>query len=110
MCVVIITQGGGVAAPVGGQILGEVLPYLELKQDKEIEEKLEEIETPELRNKTVKEAKQIVKELGVNLEINNMQEEIDENEVYVKEQIPKPGIKIVISVLHKKSFQKMIIE
>ncbi len=87
-------QGGGVAAPVGGQILGEVLPYLELKQDKEIEEKLEEIETPELRNKTVKEAKQIVKELGVNLEINNMQEEIDENEVYVKEQIPKPGIKI----------------
>jgi len=32
--------------------------------------------------------------LGVNLEINNMQEEIDENEVYVKEQIPKPGIKI----------------
>jgi peptidoglycan glycosyltransferase len=87
-------QGGGVAAPVGGQILGEVLPYLELKQDKETEEKLEEIETPELRNKTVKEAKQIVKELGVNLEINNMQEEIDENEVYVKEQIPKPGIKI----------------
>ncbi len=87
-------QGGGVAAPVGGQILGEVLPYLELKQDKETEENLEEIETPELRNKTVKEAKQIVKELGLNLEINNMQEEIDESEVYVREQIPKPGIKI----------------
>ena len=27
-------QGGGVAAPVGGQILSEVLPYLEVtKQD-----------------------------------------------------------------------------
>ena len=27
-CVVIINQGGGVAAPVGGKVLGEVLPYL----------------------------------------------------------------------------------
>lgn len=87
-------QGGGVAAPVGGQILGEILPYLELKQDKETEENLEEVETPELRNKTLKEAKQIVKELGLSLEINNMQGEIEESEVYVKEQIPKPGIKI----------------
>lgn len=87
-------QGGGVAAPVGGQILGEVLPYLELKQDKETEEVTEEIETPELRNKTVKEAKQILKELGLNLEINNAQEEIDDSEIYVKEQIPKPGVKI----------------
>lgn len=67
---------------------------MELKQDKEIEENLEEVETPELRNKTVKEAKQILKELGLSLEINNMQEEIEENEIYVKEQIPKPGIKI----------------
>ena len=88
-------QGGGVAAPVGGQILGEVLPYLELKQDKETEEaEKEEVEMPEIRNKTVKGAREILKELGLELEINNLTEEINENETYVKEQIPKPGIKI----------------
>ena len=88
-------QGGGVAAPVGGQILGEVLPYLELKQDKETEEgEKEEVEMAEIRNKTVKEAREILKELGLELEINNLTEEINENETYVKEQIPKPGIKI----------------
>ena len=88
-------QGGGVAAPVGGQILGEVLPYLELKQDKETEEaEKEEVEMPEIRNKTVKEAREILKELGLELEINNLTEEMNENETYVKEQIPKPGIKI----------------
>lgn len=27
-----MNQGGGVAAPVGGKILGEVLPYLDTKQ------------------------------------------------------------------------------
>lgn len=90
-----IHQGGGVAAPVGGQILGEVLPYLELQQDKETEETpKEEVEMPEIRNKTVKEAKQILKEIGLELEINNSTEEINEEEEYVKEQIPKPGIKI----------------
>ena len=26
-------QGGGVAAPIGSQVFGEVLPYLEIKQD-----------------------------------------------------------------------------
>lgn len=34
MCVVIITQGGGVAAPVGGKILSEVLPYLDTLKNK----------------------------------------------------------------------------
>ena len=28
-------QGGGVAAPVGGKIFAEVLPYLEINQDNE---------------------------------------------------------------------------
>ena len=112
-------QGGGVAAPVGGQILGEVLPYLELKQDKESEEtQKEEVEMPEIRNMTVKDARKTLKDLGLELEINNSEEnintseylnetdnttadegktskeEINESETYVKEQIPKPGIKI----------------
>lgn len=31
-------QGGVVAAPVGGQVLSEILPYLELTKDNEKEE------------------------------------------------------------------------
>ena len=34
-----IHQGGGVAAPVGGQIFSEVLPYLELEKTVEEENK-----------------------------------------------------------------------
>lgn len=42
------------------------MPYLELKQDKETEEaEKEEVEMPEIRNKTVKEAREILKELGL---------------------------------------------
>ena len=88
-------QGGGVAAPVGGQILGEVLPYLELQEDKENEEEqTEEVEMPEIRNKTIEEAKKILKEYDLELEISNGTEDINEKEAVIKEQIPKPGIKI----------------
>ena len=37
------TQGGGVAAPVGGQIFSEVLPYLEVQ--KSSQENTKSIET-----------------------------------------------------------------
>lgn len=87
-------QGGGVAAPVGGQILSEVLPYLELQEDNEEEtEEVVEIEVPELRNQTVEEAKSKLKELGLELQIN---QEIDENinEKVIINQVPLPGIKI----------------
>ena len=88
-------QGGGVAAPVGGQILGEVLPYLELQEDKENEEEqTEEVEMPEIRNKTIEEAKKFLKEYDLELEISNGTEDINEKEAVIKEQIPKPGIKI----------------
>ena len=88
-------QGGGVAAPVGGQILGEVLPYLELQEDKKNEEEQkEEVEMPEIRNKTIEEAKKILKEYDLELEISNESEDISEKEAIIKEQIPKPGIKI----------------
>ena len=88
-------QGGGVAAPIGGQILGEVLPYLELQEDKENEEEQkEEVEMPEIRNKTIEEAKKILKEYDLELEISNETDDINEKEAVIKEQIPKPGIKI----------------
>ena len=49
-------QGGGVAAPIASQVLGEVLPYLEIKKDNQDEEEKGEAEVPNLIGLTRKEA------------------------------------------------------
>lgn len=87
-------QGGGVAAPIGSQIFGEVLPYLEVVKDGEQDEQALEIEVPNVEGKTVKEAESILKENNLNLIINNEQEEIDKETTVIKEQTPKAGIKV----------------
>lgn len=85
-------QGGAVAAPVGGQILGDVLPYLELKKDNEKEEeKIEEVEVPEIRNFNLKDAKKALKEVGLDINLQvELGENVKEEEVIIKEQSPKP--------------------
>lgn len=86
-------KDGGVAAPVGGQIFSEILPYLEVNQANEEEvETIEEIETPDLVGKTLEEAEKIAKENEVELVIENETEEIDKKNTIVKEQLPKAGI------------------
>ena len=87
-------QGGGVAAPVGGQILSEVLPYLEVEQSnhEEIEEKIETI-VPDVTNKTLTEAITILKNEGFEIKINSETEELNKDETIVEKQIPSPGIK-----------------
>lgn len=87
-------QGGGVAAPIGAQIFGEVLPYLEVVKDGEQDEQTEEIEVPNIEGKTLKEAESILKESNLNLIINNEQEDMDKENTVVKEQTPKTGIKV----------------
>lgn len=87
-------QGGGVAAPIGSQIFGEVLPYLEVVKDGNKEEQTEEITVPNIVGKNLKEATTILKENNLQLVINNEQEEIDKESVIVKEQTPKEGIKV----------------
>ena len=88
-------QGGGVAAPVGGQVFSEILPYLEVNQGntEEIEE-IEQVETPDIIGKTIKEAENILKENELELDIENESGELDKESVIIKEQIPKPGINI----------------
>lgn len=51
---------------------------------------------PELRALTIKDAKEKLKELNMELEINNLEEgiEIDESQTTIKEQLPKPGIEV----------------
>ena len=85
-------QGGGVAAPLGGQILSEVLPYLEINQGNPEEVELRnEITVPEVLGKTVSEARKILKEYKLEIHI---EEGIDEENTLVNNQIPQAGINV----------------
>lgn len=86
------TQGGGVAAPVGGQIFSEILPYLEVNQGNQDEvEVKEEVSIPDITGKTIVEAEKILKENGLQIKINN-EEGIDKATQTVEVQTPQPGI------------------
>lgn len=87
-------QGGGVAAPIGSQIFGEVLPYLEVVKDGEQDEQTLEVEVPNVEGKTLKEAESIMKESNLQIVISNSEEEIDKETTIIKEQTPKMGIKV----------------
>lgn len=88
-------QGGGVAAPVGGQVFSEILPYLEVTQGNQDEvEPVEEVEVPDLMGKSIQEAEKITKENGLTLVIENEPEELDKENQIVTEQTPQAGIKI----------------
>ena len=82
-------QGGGVAAPIASQILGEVLPYLEVTKSNVEDKTIMQVEMPEVIGKTQKEAKKILEELGLEYEIDT-----DNMEAIIKEQLPKKGIQI----------------
>ena len=87
-------QGGGVAAPVGGQIFSEILPYLEVNQIGEGAEILEEVQTPDVLGKSLEEAENILKENGLEAVYETDSEEIDKKNTYIKEQTPKAGITV----------------
>ena len=93
------TQGGGVAAPVGGQIFSEVLPYLEVTQGNQEEvEQIEEVTVPNLVGLSIKEAEKILKDTGLELSIEGITEEnketLDKENTIIKEQTPTEGNKI----------------
>ena len=88
-------QGGGVAAPVGGQIFSEILPYLEVNKqvlEEDEEEIIDQIQVPDIMGKTLEEAKQILKENNLEMYLEN--EEVDMENTYVKNQIPSSGITV----------------
>ena len=95
----VVIQGGGVAAPVGGQIFSEILPYLEVNQGNQEEvEVVEEVSVPNVIGVSIKEAEKILKELGLELNIEGITEEnketLDKEKTIIKEQTPTEGIKI----------------
>lgn len=88
-------QGGGVAAPVGGQIFSEILPYLEVNQGNVEEvEPVERVQAPDILEKSIKEAEKLLKESGLQLVIENETEGLDKENTIVKEQIPSAGITV----------------
>ena len=88
-------QGGAVAAPVGGKVLAEVLPYLELTKDNETQEdQKQQVEVPNIEGMTVADAIKELKKSNLELQIKNEPEEYDKKTQVIREQIPKKGIQV----------------
>lgn len=88
-------QGGAVAAPVAGKVLGEVIPYLELKQDnEETKEDVQTVTVPDITYKTLDEAEKILKESELNIRYSEEIESKEKKNYTVKEQVPSAGITI----------------
>lgn len=79
------------AAPIASQILGEVLPYLEVSKYEDVESK-NAIIVPSFIGLSKQEAKEILESKGLQFEFNES-ESISENPTVVK-QIPIEGVKI----------------
>lgn len=79
-------QGGGIAAPVAGEILSEVLPYMEIS--KETEEIKETVIMPNVTGITFAEAEEILEEAEIGIS------EKLEPETIITDQLPKAGIQI----------------
>lgn len=80
---------------LAGQVFSEILPYLEVAQGNQDEvEVVEQIQTPDIIGKSIKDAEKILKENGLTIVIENESEELDKENTIVKEQLPKPGINI----------------
>ena len=70
-----------------------VLPYLEVSKTGEGEEVIEEVQTPDVLGKTLKEAEGILKENGLEA-VYEVEGELDKENIIIKEQTPKAGIKV----------------
>ena len=85
-------QGGGVAAPIASQVLGELLPALEIAPDNREEIDIKQaVDVPEIREKTLKEALEILKEAGLDAAWEG---EVDKETEVVSDQLPKPGLSV----------------
>ena len=86
-------QGGGVAAPIGSQVLGEVLPYLEIQKDTEDENMIsEEVIVPNITGITISEAKKKLKDAGLDIKYEETEEDISNKKVI--SQVPNEGMKV----------------
>ena len=81
-------NGGVIAAPVVRRILSDVLPYLGIEQEYTLEEvSALEVETPNLRNMTLEQAKAAAQAKGIDVKIIG-------DGAKVTDQVPAPGAKV----------------
>ena len=82
--------GGKIAAPVVSQVLSEVLPYLGIPSNdfSQTQDKSSLLTIPDLKNKTISEAKDILKNLGITVLTDSSDNEL------ITLQTPKAGISI----------------
>lgn len=86
-------QGGTIAAPVVSEILSEVLPYLGVPSDDLTQSSSEDLETitvPDVRNKTVAEAKKALESIGFTAIVSG-----NDTSLIVTDQVPKPGTSLI---------------
>ena len=87
-------QGGTIAAPVVSQILSEVLPYLGIPSDDLSSEgdnsSITTTTLPDVRNKTIAEAKKIIEDAGFICKISSA-----DTSLIVTDQVPKPGTALI---------------
>ena len=57
-------------------------------------EQIEQVQVPNVEGLSIKEAEKTVKELGLELSIENDSEELDKENTLVTEQTPKEGITV----------------
>lgn len=85
-------QGGQVAGPVVSQMLSEILPYMEIPSDETTSSDDNQdnlIIVPEVRNKTITEAKKALTNAGFTVKVVSSS---DENSTLVSDQNPKQGV------------------
>lgn len=83
-------QGGALAGPVVSQILSEVLPYLGIPSNTDASASTEDrITVPDIRNKTVSEAKKVLENAGFTVEVSGNLDQL------VADQTPKPGTSLL---------------
>lgn len=90
-------SGGSTAGPVVSQILSEILPYMKIASSNTYTDTTQTDSSSttlliDVRNKTVAEAKELLKPYGFNVMYTNNNE--NEDEVIVTDQVPKPGVKL----------------
>lgn len=88
-------QGGQIAGPVVSQILSEVLPYLGIASDEidasgtTVSSNLETTALPDVKNKTIAEAKKIIENAGFKCNTSG------DTSLVVTDQVPKPGTALI---------------
>lgn len=88
-------QGGGVAAPIASQVLGEVLPYLEVTKDNNNEDNtVNKVVVPNVEGLTLKEAKQQINDANLNIQYNG-DEGTENDDLVITEQIPIDGVEVL---------------